>query len=79
MQGVFLHVLADTLGSVACIISAISIKYFGFFAADPICCFIISFMILFTVVPLIKDSMKMLVLGQDGQLCENILNFVQKG
>ena len=63
MQGVFLHVLADTLGSVACIISAISIKYFGFFAADPICCFIISFMILFTVVPLIKDSMKMLVLG----------------
>ena len=63
-----MHVLADTLGSVAVIISAICIQCFGFYAADPICCFVISFLILISVLPLLKQTMNFLVLGQDGNV-----------
>lgn len=72
LQGVFLHVLADTLGSIAVIISAICIKCFGFYAADPICCFAISFLILISVIPLLKRTMMLLVLGQDGRYSESV-------
>lgn len=37
MQGVFLHILADTLGSVGVIVSAILMSQFGWLIADPIC------------------------------------------
>merc|ERR1712203_10836 len=37
MKGVFLHILADTLGSVGVIISAILMHLFGWMIADPIC------------------------------------------
>jgi Co/Zn/Cd efflux system component len=54
LYGVFLHILADALGSVAVIISSIAIEYWGIYIADPICCFLISILILLSVVPLIK-------------------------
>ena len=66
MQGVFLHVLADTLGSIAVIISSVCIQNFGWYMSDPICCFVIAFLILASVVPLLKDTIKLLMLGTDG-------------
>ncbi|KAK7100994.1 hypothetical protein V1264_023848 [Littorina saxatilis] len=45
MQGVFLHILADTLGSVGVIISSILIYYFGWMIADPICSMFIATLI----------------------------------
>jgi zinc transporter 5/7 len=63
LYGVFLHILADALGSVAVIISSIFIKYWGWYIADPICCFLISFLILASVVFLIKSSGRVLALG----------------
>ena len=53
MYGVFLHVLADCLGSVGVIISSILVKYYGYYVADPICSFIISLMILASSIPFI--------------------------
>lgn len=53
MYGVFLHILADTLGSIAVIISALMIKYYQIYVADPICCFGISTLILISVLPLL--------------------------
>jgi len=53
MYGVFLHVLADALGSVGVIFSSFLVKYYDIYIADPICSFIISLMILGSVVPLI--------------------------
>ena len=53
MYGVFLHVLADCLGSVGVIISSMLVKYYGLYVADPICSFIISLMILASSVPFI--------------------------
>jgi zinc transporter 5/7 len=53
MYGVFLHVLADCLGSVGVILSSILVKYYELYVADPICSFIISLMILASSVPFI--------------------------
>lgn len=61
MQGVFLHVLADTLGSVGVIISAGLIKMFGWMLADPLCSMFISVLITISVVPLLKESVGILM------------------
>uniref|UniRef100_A0A8C5GDW8 Zinc transporter n=1 Tax=Gouania willdenowi TaxID=441366 RepID=A0A8C5GDW8_GOUWI len=62
MRGVFLHVLADTLGSVGVIISTILIRQFGWLIADPICSLFISSLIFLSVIPLIKDACEVLLL-----------------
>lgn len=72
LQGVFLHILADALGSVAVIISSIAIEYGGFYIADPICCFIISILILMSVIPLIKSTFRVLSLTQSGILVKKL-------
>lgn len=56
MHGVFLHVLADTLGSLGVIISSLLIKLYGWNLADPIASIFISALILLSVVPLIKGT-----------------------
>lgn len=45
VAGVFLHILADTLGSVGVIISSGLIHYFGWMVADPICSMFIATLI----------------------------------
>jgi len=62
MYGVFLHILADCLGSVGVIISSMLVKYYGFYVADPICSFIISLMILASSVPFIQLTANTLML-----------------
>lgn len=60
--GVFLHVLADTLGSIGVIVSTILIEQFGWFIADPLCSLFIAVLIFLSVVPLIKDACQVLLL-----------------
>uniref|UniRef100_A0A2K5QEW0 Zinc transporter n=1 Tax=Cebus imitator TaxID=2715852 RepID=A0A2K5QEW0_CEBIM len=62
MRGVFLHVLADTLGSIGVIVSTILIEQFGWFIADPLCSLFIAILISLSVVPLIKDACQVLLL-----------------
>ncbi|KAJ2599119.1 hypothetical protein GGF39_002370 [Coemansia sp. RSA 1721] len=62
MQGVFLHVLADTLGSVGVIISTLLIQQFGWTGFDPLASIIIAALIFASVVPLVRDSMHILLL-----------------
>lgn len=62
MRGVFLHVLADTLGSVGVIISTILIRQFGWLIADPICSLFIASLIFLSVLPLLKDACEVLLL-----------------
>ncbi|PAV66759.1 hypothetical protein WR25_10493 isoform E [Diploscapter pachys] len=61
MQGVFLHVLADTLGSVFVIISTLFIQWFGWKWVDPLCSLILSMLILGSVYPLLKSSINTLL------------------
>lgn len=62
MYGVFLHILADCLGSVGVILSSMLVKYYGFYVADPICSFIISLMILASSIPFIQLTASTLML-----------------
>lgn len=56
ISGVFLHVLADTLGSVFVIISTLLIQYFEWKWVDPLCSLILSMLILASVYPLLMAS-----------------------
>uniref|UniRef100_A0A4W3II29 Zinc transporter n=1 Tax=Callorhinchus milii TaxID=7868 RepID=A0A4W3II29_CALMI len=61
LEGVFLHILADTLGSVGVIISALLMQNYGLMIADPICSMLISFLIGISVIPLLKQSIGILM------------------
>ncbi|KAK4819635.1 hypothetical protein QYF61_008906 [Mycteria americana] len=45
LYGVFLHIVADTLGSIGVIISAILMQNYGLMIADPICSMLIALLI----------------------------------
>ena len=68
MDGVFLHILADTLGSVGVIVSAILMHLFGWMVADPICSMFIAILIALSVLGLIKDSVMILMQRQPKEL-----------
>ena len=61
MQGVFLHILADTFGSVGVIVSAILMQLFGWMIADPVCSIFIAILIALSVGSLVADSVAILM------------------
>nr|XP_011462441.1 PREDICTED: probable zinc transporter protein DDB_G0291141 [Fragaria vesca subsp. vesca] len=61
MEGIFLHVLADTLGSVGVVISTLLIRYKGWLVADPACSIFISVLIISSVIPLLRNSAEVLL------------------
>lgn len=63
MHGIFLHILADTLGSVGVIISTLLISYFGWAGFDPLASIFIAIMIFLSAIPLLKSSAKTLLLS----------------
>ncbi|KAL9647822.1 hypothetical protein ABK040_001313 [Willaertia magna] len=77
IYGVYLHMLADALGSVSVIISTLIVQYFNIYIADPICSLIISIFILLTSFPLIISSSRVLLQRSPIQL-DNFLNEVTK-
>ncbi|RXM28800.1 Zinc transporter 7 [Acipenser ruthenus] len=60
-HGIFLHIVADTLGSVGVIISALLMQNYDLMIADPICSMIISLLIGVSVVPLLRESIGILM------------------
>ena len=62
MQGVYLHVVADSLGSLGVIVSTLCVKYFNLVIADAICSLLISTTILLSGLPFLKMTVKQLVL-----------------
>lgn len=61
MQSVFLHIVADTLGSVGVMISAVLMNQFGWMIADPLCSLFIAILISISVYPLLRDSFYVLM------------------
>jgi zinc transporter 5/7 len=57
MVAIYLHVLADTLGSVGVIISSLMVKHWGWTSADAVCSIIISVLIIGSVLPLIRSTL----------------------
>lgn len=62
LRGVYLHILADTLGSVGVIISSLIIKYKGWLMADPVCSLFIAALIIVSVWPLLQQTSRTLTL-----------------
>lgn len=61
MQSVFLHIVADTLGSVGVMISAVLMSQFGWMIADPLCSLFIAILISISVYPLLRDAVYILM------------------
>ncbi|KAK5619291.1 hypothetical protein CRENBAI_015518 [Crenichthys baileyi] len=61
LQGVLLHIIADTLGSIGVIISALLMQKYELMIADPICSMLIAILIGVSVVPLLKESIGILM------------------
>ena len=55
IYAIYIHILADTLGSVAVLISAFLIKYYKLYISDPICSLFISGMIFVSTIPVLKN------------------------
>ena len=62
MYGIYLHILADTLGSVAVVISTILIHFYGWAGFDPVASVIIAVLIFASAIPLVKSSARTLLL-----------------
>ncbi|AMD21105.1 HEL176Cp [Eremothecium sinecaudum] len=56
LKGIFLHILADTLGSVGVIVSTLLTKMFGSQVFDPLASIFIALMILLSSIPLLKST-----------------------
>ncbi|KAF1919325.1 cation efflux family-domain-containing protein [Ampelomyces quisqualis] len=74
MQGIFLHILADALGSVAVIISTLLTKYYGWSGWDPIASCIIAVLIFLSAIPLVKSSGARLMLSLPSDLEYGVRN-----
>ena len=66
IYAIYIHILADTLGSVAVLISSFLVKYYKLYISDPICSLFISGMIIVSTIPVLKNaSMSLLHIPND--------------
>ncbi|CAG8501383.1 7475_t:CDS:2 [Cetraspora pellucida] len=66
--GVYLHILADTFGSIGVLISTLLIQQFGWTGFDPLASILIAGLIFMSVMPLIKHSSAVLMLTINDEL-----------
>lgn len=61
VRGAYLHVLSDLLGSVAAIVAALLVRYFGWFIADPIASILMTVLIVRGGWKLVRESVDILL------------------
>lgn len=67
-RGAMLHLLSDAVGSVAAIVSAIAVMLWNATIADPIASLVIAVMVLVGCVPLVRDTVHILLQGAPGDI-----------
>ncbi|KAK1752177.1 cation efflux family-domain-containing protein [Echria macrotheca] len=72
MHGIYLHVLADTLGSAAVIASTILTHFWKWAGWDPLASFLIAVLILLSALPLVKSAATRLLLAIPGEIEYNL-------
>lgn len=77
MRGVYLHILADLLGSVGVIVSSIVVKFTGWMVADPVCSAAISTLILFSAAPLLRETGGILAFSLTGSRRQRADSFLE--
>jgi len=78
LHGVYLHVLADTLGSVGVIVSSLLIQWKGWWIADPLCSLCISVLIFASVIPLLQSTFASLMLATPPELAGPFYSLIGK-
>lgn len=78
IDGIFLHILADTLGSVGVIISSLLVQHFGWTSADAICSMIISLLIVGSVIPLLRNTTDILLNRTPDDLAPSVDSCLQQ-
>ena len=71
MHSAYLHVLGDLLGSVAAIIAALAMMWFGWAWADPVASVIVATLILFSGYRVVKQSVHILMEGTPSDISLN--------
>jgi zinc transporter 5/7 len=74
MQGIYLHIIADTLGSAAVVASTLLIQYFGWAGFDPLASCIIAILIFYSSIPLVKSSAISLLMSLPDDVEYNLRN-----
>jgi len=72
MQGIYLHILADALGSVSVVVSTLLIQFTGWSGWDPIASFMIAVLIFASTVPLVSSTTKILLLSLNSDIEYNL-------
>jgi solute carrier family 30 (zinc transporter), member 5/7 len=72
MQGIYLHIIADAMGSVAVILSTILAKLTGWSGWDPIAATITAVLIFLSALPLVSSTAKILLLSMDSDIEYNL-------
>ena len=62
LRGVFLHILADTMGSLSAIVSTVLTHNFSWSLADPFCSLVVATCIMLAALPLLQESLMLLML-----------------
>ncbi|KAI9725419.1 MAG: putative zinc transporter msc2 [Chrysothrix sp. TS-e1954] len=78
MLGIYLHILADTMGSVAVIGSTILTVYTGWSGWDPIASCVIAILIIAASYPLVTGSARRLLLTMPGEIEYALRNTLQE-
>jgi len=72
MQGIYLHIMADALGSLAVVISTILVQFTGWSGFDPLASCIIAVLIFVATLPLVSSTTKILLLSLDSDIEYNL-------
>ena len=72
MQGIYLHIMADALGSVAVVVSTILVRFTGWSGFDPLASCMIAILIFASAIPLVYSSATILLLSIDSDIEYNL-------
>ncbi|KAK5071987.1 putative zinc transporter msc2 [Lithohypha guttulata] len=72
MEGIYLHIMADALGSVAVVISTLLVQFTGWSGWDPLASCIIAVLIFASTIPLVLSTTKILLLSLDSNIEYNL-------
>lgn len=80
LRGIYLHILADLLGSISVMISSVAVSY-GYWFSDPLFSLFCSFLIFFSAISLVFETGKVLLLCSDQrteQVCKYVSDDIKK-
>ncbi|KAJ9610794.1 putative zinc transporter msc2 [Cladophialophora chaetospira] len=72
MQGIYLHIMADALGSLAVVGSTILVRWTGWSGFDPLASCIIAVLIFASTIPLVTSTTKILLLSLNSDIEYNL-------